>query len=262
MSEHRLRRHKVLTSFGVAVPLVLALGGFGYWWKFVRKDEKPVDVQAVEREFAAKNGQKTREGVPVPGVYLYETKGTESVSALGGQSNTYPATTTLTVTLSGCGFDTRWDVITGRFDLNRRCRRPDGTWVLVGTTTSDRFFNDTQADPSRCDAVDLVASPRAGQTWTGKCTDPPNSTTMKYTVLGQEDVQVGDRTVSTWHLRIVTTQGGQRTGGGTEDRWVLPETDLVVRSRWQESDVSPSPVGKVTYEQRYEVALRSLSPRS
>jgi len=238
------------------------------WDRYLRNASEPVDVAAVEQRFT-KNGrtETTRPGHPVPGVYLYRTVGSESVSALGGATNTYPKTTTLTVTDTPCGVDTRWNVLVGRFDGATRCRRRDGTWMLTGTVTSDRFFGETDGDSYTCDAVELPVTPEQGSSWKGSCTDAPaggepNTTALAYRVVGTEKVQVAGKPVETVHLRITATQGGQRSGGGVEDRWVVQGTNLVVRSLDREKDRSPSPIGTVTYKQQYDIVLRSLDPKT
>jgi hypothetical protein len=267
------RRHRrgwrIAGFAALGVIVVVGAAGWFVWDRYLRNDAKPVDVAEVEQRFSsAAAGGTARAGDPKPGVYLYRTVGSESVSALGGATNRYPRTTTSTVTDTRCGVDTRWDVLEGRYDGATRCRRPDGTWILTGTTTSDRFFNQTEADTYTCpDIVELPGSPKAGATWTGTCKDaptsgPPNTTTYTYRVIGPATVQVAGEAVDTVRLRITAKQGGQRSGGGVEHRWVQPGTNLVVRSVGNETDESPSPVGSVTYKQQYDVRLRSLEPRT
>jgi hypothetical protein len=72
---------------------------------------------------------------------------------------------------------------------------------------------------------------------------------------------IGGTEVDTVHLTLTFTQGGSRSGGGTEERWVQAGTNLVVKAKSTESDDSPSPVGRVTYQQDYEITLRSMTPK-
>lgn len=271
--ERRGHRWRIAGFVALGVILVGGTAGYFVWDRFLRNVAEPVDVAAVEKRFSGgasggAPGGAARPDDPAPGVYLYRTVGSESVSALGGATNPYPKTTTLTVTDTPCGVDTRWDVLEGRYDGANRCRRRDGTWVLTGTTTSDRFFNQTVADTYTCpDIVDLPAAPEVGDTWKGTCTDTPasgapNTTTYTYRVIGPATMRVAGKSVDTVRLRITSKQGGQRSGGGIEHRWVLPGTDLIVRSLGNETDQSPSPVGSVTYKQRYDVRLQSLEPRT
>jgi hypothetical protein len=242
--------------------VLLAAGGFGYWWKFIRKDQSPVDVAEVKKQFASGNGGgAARAGEPAPGVYLYATEGTESVSALGGQTNTYPKTSTLTIVDTPCGVDARWDLLTGRYDLDTRCRAANGTWSLTRTAVSDRFFNQTQVDTYTCaHLVELTADPKPGDTTKGRCVNGDTFTDFVYDVLSLDQLTIGGSKVPTVHLRITFTQGGSRSGGGTEERWVQRGTNLVVKARRTESDDSPSPVGRVTYKQSYSIELRSMDP--
>jgi hypothetical protein len=247
----------------VVLVLLVALGGIGIWWKLVRKDQQPVDVAAVEREFARDRGRDARPGEPAPGVYRYRSSGEESVSALGGQTNSYPPVTTLTITPTPCGVDARWDVLTGRYDIYHRCRRANGSWVLTGMVISDRFFNQTHADTYTCDhLVELPAEPTLHTRRTGRCVQGENTTQFTYEVVGLETLTIGGVPVSTVHLKITAVQGGGRGGGGVEHRWVEAGTNLVVRARDRERDTSESPLGEVTYTQRYDLELVSLTPRS
>jgi hypothetical protein len=258
------RDRKIAIVVAAVLVVLLAAGGFGYWWKFIRKDQSPVDVAEVKKQFDTGNrGGAARAGEPAPGVYLYATDGSESVSALGGQTNAYPKTSTLTIVDTPCGVDARWDLLTGRYDLNVRCRAPNGSWSLTRTVVSDRFFNQTQVDTSTCaDLVELPADPKPGATTRGRCVNGDAFTDYVYEVLSLDRLTIGGKPVPTVHLRVTFTQGGSRSGGGTEERWVQPGTNLVVRARRTESDESPSPVGRVTYKQSYAVELRSMTPTS
>jgi hypothetical protein len=257
-------RHRGRTIALVVVGVVLAVGAFGYWWVFIRKDQKPVDVAEVEKNFKpGARGGTARAGEPTPGVYLYDTTGTESVTALGGQTNTYPGTTTLTVTDTQCGVDARWDIATGRYDTDSLCHAADGSWELTQSVVSDRFFNQTQVDTSTCaNVVELAADPKPGSETSGRCTNGDSFTDNVYKVIGTESLTIGGTKVDTVHITLTFTQGGSRSGGGTEDRWVQAGTNLVVKAKSTESDDSPSPVGRVTYKQDYEITLRSMTPKT
>jgi hypothetical protein len=261
---HEHRGRKIAIVVAVVLVVLLAAGGFGYWWKFVRKDQSPVDVAEVKKQFGADHrGGAARAGEPAPGVYLYDTEGTESVSALGGQTNTYPKTSTLTIVDTPCGVDARWDLLTGRYDIDTRCRAANGTWTLTREVVSDRFFNQTQVDTFTCnDLVELTADPKPGDTTRGRCVNGDTFTGYVYEVLSLDRLTIGGKPVPTVHLRVTFTQGGTRSGGGTEERWVQQGTNLVVKARRTESDDSPSPVGRVTYKQSYSIELRSMTPTS
>ena len=134
------------------------------------------------------------------------------MSALNGQTNTYPPTTALTVTATKCGVTTEWNVLTGRSDTSRRCRLADGSWKLVGTTVSDRFFNTTQVETSKCDVVELSPDPTPRTSTHGRCTNGDKFVDLTYDVIGTETVRIGGTDVPTVHLRITSTQGGTRSG--------------------------------------------------
>ena len=242
---------------------MLLAGGVGVWWMFFQNRQKPVDVKKVVRNFVpgSRDGGASN-GRPTAGVYLYATIGNESISALGGQTNTYPATTTLTVIDTPCGVDTRWEILTNRSDLEHHCRDARGTWIKRGSETSDRFFNQTQVDVATCvHIVELVASPRPGTSKTGRCTSGSSFFDATYTVVGTGSIRIGGAKVAAVHLHVTSIQGGTRSGGGTKDQWVQAGTNLVLRSRVHDRVRSPSPVGAVTYKQDYEITMKSLTPK-
>src|SRR6202042_1535711 len=77
--------------------------------------------------------------LPVSGVYMYATRGSESASAPGllASSAQYPVTTTVTVFSDGCGQDWRWQPLTNRYEDLVVCRSPDGSSSSSrGTTLS------------------------------------------------------------------------------------------------------------------------------
>lgn len=246
----------------IVILVLVAAGGFGVYWRYFHNSQKPVDVKKVVNNFQpGSQGGVARNGEPTPGVYLYATKGHESVSALGGQTNTYPATTTLTVIDTPCGVDTRWDVLTNRSDLDHECHQSDGAWIRTGTETSDQFFNQSQVDIATCaHLVELVASPKTGSTTTGRCTTGANFVDYTYRIVDLKPLTIGGTKVDAVHLRITSTQGGERSGGGTEDRWVRAVTNLVLRARVHDNVRSPSPVGAVTYKQDFDITMKSLTP--
>src|SRR5579885_881814 len=72
---------------------------------------------------AAKTGPATPERAtatpveaPLAGVYSYATTGGEHITSLGGLSHSYPSTTAITITPTGCGDEVRWQPLDARYD--------------------------------------------------------------------------------------------------------------------------------------------------
>ena len=196
--------------------------------------------------------------LPRPGVYVYDTHGGDGVDALNGDHHTYPATTTLTVTSSGCGVRERWDVAKQRWEEWQRC--VDGAGVRApALTTYDEFFGQSQTDAYQCtgDARPLDAAP--GATWTAACTEPGSTEVYHGTVVGAETQVVGSVSVSSLHVRI-TIDNGQASDSQVTDSWFLSGTDFLVARRTSNRTSNPSPVGAVTYREDYEIHLTSFEP--
>jgi hypothetical protein len=77
--------------------------------------------------------------VPEPGVYVYASRGFDSVDALTGARHDYPAQTTVTVTTEGCGVRVRWNTVRERWDewFIDRWLRPRAGLVLREVSGTD-----------------------------------------------------------------------------------------------------------------------------
>src|SRR5262245_41031561 len=107
--QHRWRRLLLglVIAFALIAGAVVAAVAAGF---ILHDTAKPVSIQDVVRQF--------REAVQKPGqlegVYLYSTRGEESVDALGGATHHYPARTTITVVEVPCGVRLQWQPLEER----------------------------------------------------------------------------------------------------------------------------------------------------
>ena len=91
------------------------------------------------------------------GVYLYATKGGESVDALGGAHHRYPATTTITAMGAPCGVKLRWDALQGRSTTWTLCSTKAG--VELGTEeVVHTFFGQADDTTYACAGSELLRS--------------------------------------------------------------------------------------------------------
>ena len=205
------------------------------------------------------------------GVYVYTTSGDEGVNALGGDEHPYPATTTMTVTDSGEGCVTiRWDALDQRWDLAQYCWQPDG-WRLAARTTFHSFFQQSDEREFTCtpQSLQLPAEPAAGDTFTASCNSPgtgqsgASSEDTTATVVGFEQLQVGDDTVDTVHVKYDTVIAGQSSGSDTVERWYARDVPmLLVREVRSGVTNSETAIGTVRYDEQYELTLQALAPLS
>lgn len=205
------------------------------------------------------------------GVYVYTTTGDEGVDALGGDEHPYPATTTMTVTNSGEGcVMIRWDALEQRWDQAQYCWQADG-WHLTARTTFHSFFQQSDERGFTCtpQSLQLPADPAAGATFTASCDSPGTGQSgasgedITGTVVGFEQLQVGDEMVDTVHVKYDTAITGQSAGDDTVERWYARDAPmLLVREVRSGVTNSETAVGTVRYDEQYELMLQDLAPLS
>lgn len=199
---------------------------------------------------------------PTPGVYLYETVGEETIDALGGSTHTYPAQTTMSITLTDCGYRVRWDVFKERFDELDMCALPNGE--TVDTTRQYReFFGFANDRIYQCDADAIVRAepPVFGETRSTPCTSPASDAEIRVTAIGLEPLQVGGQTVESMHVLLETTLMGDVRGTSSLNYWIDPATGLILRRESTVTTDADSPLGVTHYEENYTVQLVSLTPQ-
>lgn len=211
----------------------------------------------------ATDGRRSAPLLPREGVYLYRTEGSEKVNMPGGQHE-YPDVTTITVRHAGCGVINRWDALAQRWDERETC--PSGTGeVLRSLISYHEFFRHGERLVYRCDSGSL-ARPESeappGTTWNGSCHADDSRASFRGVIIGREALTVNGVTVDTIRIRVDTSITGNTTGTNVHEDWVLPATGQIVREiSVTEADVR-GPFGTVRYEERYELVLDSLEPRT
>jgi hypothetical protein len=257
----RLRKVLWITVGAVATLAVVAVGTVLYLR--ARDTTTAVSVDEVIGSFRDVGTQAATEPQrPAPGVYVYETVGSESIDALGGATHTYPDETTMSVTLTDCGYQVRWDVFRERFDELDLCVTPEGE--SVATTRQYReFFGFSNDRVYRCAANALVRTfpPVFGETRTTPCTAEKSDGEISVTVVGLERVAVGGEQVDALHVLLETTLRGDARGTSTLRYWIDPATGLIFRRESTVSTDADSPLGVTHYDENYTVQLVSRTPR-
>jgi hypothetical protein len=202
--------------------------------------------------------------LPAPGVYRYATTGSEHIDALGGTTHDYPASTTITVTPSGCGVQVRWDALQERWNTRELCIA-EGGMVSGAYTDFHRFYGrDDRTDWTCAPAYVLVpAAPAAGASWHGTCDDGHGTKEeTSLSVVGLEDVNVGGVTVPAIHVqRVEDDTAADGTAHTTTDQWFDTRSGLVLREVATSSSTTSTFVGKVHYTEQYELKILSLEPQ-
>ncbi len=198
-------------------------------------------------------------GLPEPGVYVYETSGTEHVNALGGGSHRYPSQTTMTVTVAQSYATTRWDALQQRWDeygvcLEGRAQRAQHFAIY------HNFFLKSDFRDYVCpaEAVFLPADHSVGTTWTARCVAGDATSTNHGRILGTDSLTVGREEVEALHLRLDTDLGGSTSGTRHAEAWPVPDTGLTLKSWWTWPPMPTAPWAGCTTPS----TTRRPSPRS
>lgn len=252
-----LRRWLVVGT--AAVVGVAAAGMLGAWWFLLRDVAEPATVgEAV----SAYRQQTTAERSTVPaGVYVYSTKGSEHIDALGGVTHRYPRSSTLTVSGAPCGVRLRWDVLRGRSTTWTVCTgTPD--WELRSERERHTFFGVTEKTTYTCTGTPFrPAGDRPGAALTVDCSTGKTTERGSGRVVGRQTIRVGGTDVPVVHVRSRTSLAGDTTGSSTNDFWLARDTGLPVRIVMVSRTTTGSPIGDVHYEERVSLLLTSLVPR-
>jgi hypothetical protein len=247
-----------LAALGAAV--VVVAGG---WQLFLHDTAKPATVDEAVQRFR-RDAMKAVETPPaglVPGVYVYETTGSEEIDALGGATHEYPSRTTITVTRGGCGWRLRWVALQSRSTTWERCHTAKGE-VLRSAFETHRFYGNTEHTDYRCaTTLERPAGDVPGKTWPFRCTTAGTTQQGTGRVVGRGVLAVGGARVPVVHVRWETTLAGKTTGTSEQDEWLDRATGLPVRLVMTSRTTTGSLIGDVHYQEHVDLRLRSLSPR-
>ena len=278
-SKRKLRRRRLAWLIGsiLAASVLLLVIVVGVMLFLARDTSSPYRVgQALEQFRLVQRrddiGAGQGKDLPITGVYVYSTEGSESASAPGLPASTaqYPVTTTMTVFSQGCGQDWRWQPLTDRYEDLVVCRSPNGSLMLQSRFDSVEFYRNADRRNFACtdDSVFLPAHPRAGQVFAGTCSNAGNSNSgglridYQGRVVGDDVLEIGGVSVNTVHLVVHEQMRGDTLGTGAESVWLDAGTGLVVKLTRIEATRSQSAVGWVPSTESFSIELRSLLPKT
>jgi hypothetical protein len=226
---------------------LLVLAGVAIAWWVLTRPPKAVSVnESLDRFRKATPTASPSVLPPHPalGVYVYDTQGSERVSA--GIVHHYPKQTTVTVTVKGCGLEVRWDALAGRRSVAQVCVR-DGGWQMVTYTDVHKFLYLEDVHAYTCDPP---ATTDGGTTTTCRGSD-----TVVTSTLQRLEPDGGLR-----HVRIVQHGTGKSTSDGTIEAWLLPNG---LPQRLDITDHGSQKVlgSVVTYDEKASFTLTSQTPR-
>jgi hypothetical protein len=251
------RRRKLV--FGAVLGVALIAGGVvaaiasGL---LLRDTATPVSIQEVLQRFH----EGERASGELDGVYLYATRGAESVDALGGARHRYPAKTTITALTVPCGVSLQWEALEARSSTWTLCATRRGielqTWDLV-----HRFFGQTDRTGYACGGTVLVPAQRAaGGPTAFRCRSDSGRQAGEARVVGIEQVAVAGARLKAVHVRTVARVTGGDSGTETFDWWLDERTGLPLRIAFASRTSRPFLIGDVHYREEAELRLLSTTP--
>ena len=220
-------------------------------WEQPRGTQQAAPRRTQERKPAAP-------AIPEDGVYRYETTGYESIDKPSSRHD-YPEETAMSIRSNDCGFQARWQPLESRWDEMTVCR--DGNAMVIPAMGTHREFYG-QAFDSRyeCEPGYYAFRPEPGAAWSGRCSEAKSDMALRARNLGRVAVQVGSETVEAMHYVIEARITGETEGTWRGERWVDPDTGLVLRIESRTDASSESGVGTVNYHEEFTVQLLSTTP--
>jgi hypothetical protein len=246
-----------------AIAAAAALAWVGYLAVF-GDDAEPATVGEAVTRFRAQLEASTprADGLPKPGVYVYETRGAESIDALGGVKHRYPARSTITVTRGGCGLTLRWDVLKGRSTTWTVCRSGRAL-VLSRSAEIHTFFGREERTVYDCAAGSFYRPARdtTGFSWTMSCSTGETTEEGRGRVVGKDTLTAAGKRIPTVHIRVEAELTGKSPGTSSRDWWLRVSDALPIRLAMASTTSTGSAIGDVKYEEQATLRLQTLSPR-
>ena len=254
MVGHKARRRIWIALVLLGTVTVVALGTVIAVRAWLTEEPHDVGVQETVDHFRTAANEKTE----VDGVYVYDTAGTESIDALGGDSHTYPVVSALTVMTEGCGVSMTWKPLDGRSESWMVCPS-DGGLRTPRTNSEHTFFRQTYDTGFICEGSWWV--PPTGITeWTSSCENADRTASRDGRVVGTEPYEVGGEQRQAIHVQWVDHLSRGSDGTVTTDVWIDRKTGLMLREHTVTDSRNDSPVGKVTFREGLDLKVRTLEP--
>jgi hypothetical protein len=249
----RLSRRKTisLTLFGIFLLIAAAwVGGF-----FLHDSSQAAPVSEALRRFRASG----HDSGGLSGVYIYATKGSESVDALGGAKPIHPAETTITLIEVPCGIQLRWAALEKRSTTWTFCSPAAGTELRI-SDEKHAFFNLSDHAVYVCSGRLLILKKPVPATQPFTCRSNRNLEVGEARVIGFGTIEVEGRRVRAIHVSTDLTIRSRDSGSESVDWWLDSATALPLRIGLRSRTSRKMWVGRVQYHEDLSLRLLSLTP--
>jgi hypothetical protein len=252
------RRRRLVIGLAILVPLVaavaIAAAIAGGW--LLNDTATPTSIQDVLQRFH----QGARGAGDIDGVYLYATRGDESVDALGGAHHRYPKTSTITVVTEPCGMRLLWEPLEERSATWTLCATPRGI-ELSGWEVVHEFFGQRDSTTYACtESVIVPAEQTPTVTNTLRCSSESGHQTGETRLVGVEEIAVAGTRLRAVHARTAGRVSGGDEGTETTDWWLDERSGLPLRIGLSSRTSRSILIGEVHYREDADLRLRSIKP--
>ena len=201
-------------------------------------------------------------GVQPAGVYEYDTSGSERIGGPLPGRHRYGPHSTISVNIAGCRLTERWDAVPERWTEWSYCVTGD-LWQLESVTDHHEFFGQVEEYSYRCSGreVPRPAQIKVGFRWTDRCRARRITAVGRGQVVAIEPIRAAGKTAEAVHLRVRASLEGRVTGAYVMDTWLRRADGLLLRRTFASRTRLRSVVGTVPDQERYTLAIRSLTPR-
>lgn len=252
----------------LVVAACVVVGAFAVWKLFPSDDTKHISVNEAVAQFreeeGATEGGKGAIFEREPGVYRYQTKGSESAdTGLLSSTHDYDGISTITISPKGCGVVERWQVLGGRWAEFTSCPTKGDFFELKGFVEYHEFFGEDRTSTYSCtgDPASKRSARQVGKTFNGRCeSDEGDTGTSKTLVKAIEKVDVGGKKFDAVHTTADVKLDGHVTGTAKRDDWRRRSDGLLLR-RVMRSDAKMSGTIDADYHESYSLQLLSVNPR-
>ena len=250
----RLSRRKTigLTLSGI-VGLIAAAWAGGF---LLHDSSQAASISQELRRFRA----GTHDSGGLSGVYLYATKGRESINALGGATHIYPARTSITLIEVPYGIQLRWAALEKRSTTWTFCSTAAGVELRI-SDERHAFFNLSDHADYVCSGRLLIPkNPVAGATEPFTCRSNRNLEVGEAHIIGEGTLDVGGRNIGAIRVSTDLTIRYRDAGHETIEWWLDPATALPLRIKLHSRTSRKMFVGRVRYREDLSLRLLSLVP--
>jgi hypothetical protein len=195
--------------------------------------------------------------LPTLGNYSYATTGGEQTS-IPGTGRTWPKTTTISVTKSGCGINQTWKPLSTHVETQQLCLIHNQVHLISYQTTLT-FFGQTITQRFTCARNAYIYSPalKPGDRWSFTCTTQGAKVVQHLKAVGYQTFDVGGTKVRTLHISIPSNLGGGDSGTSQQDLWIAA-TNRPMEIR-DTSSIDAKQSG-VAYKESRTLQLKHLQP--